>query len=324
MEQLFAFDVQQVYNMAISSTLTLSQQYYPNSINSVFSATNHSCVPFSLFLNGLFTQMNCSLEVYVLSLLYIERFCKHHLKFVNVYSIKQVVLASVIVAQKFHDESCYKNDFYAKLDSLSPAEVSCLEEDFLRCIDYSLYVPATEYAQFYNNLCVVLNASFSAIQGSYLPPLDIREDRNGFSLSYLSSSRDAAHCTQYSHQKHFQTQFAMPVPIAMASVPFYPITAVSPNSYYYSVRDSTDDYTPCSMDLSPQWTSSSYSPTSIHYSPSSWNTVPQSNCIPCYCMPVKPLLPAVCIPIIPSLYPYPITVNPCSPHYYNEKCTVCN
>ena len=101
----------------------------------------------------------------------------------------------------------------------------------------------------------------------------------------------------------------------------------SPLRQYRLIPTTTQFATPLTIThpaASPQWTSSSYSPTSIHYSPSSWNTVPQSNCIPCYCMPVKPLLPAVCIPIIPSLYPYPIAVNPCSPHYYNEKCTVCN
>lgn len=44
--------------------------------------------------HSLFKQMRCSLEVYVISLLYIERLVRNHFTLVNVYSIKQIVMTS--------------------------------------------------------------------------------------------------------------------------------------------------------------------------------------------------------------------------------------
>lgn len=284
--------------------------------------------------------MNCSLEVFVLSLMYIEKFCAHHLKLVNVYSIKQVVLASycfllaftprVIVAQKFHDESCYKNDFYASMDFLTPAEVSDLEENFLRCINYSLYIPFTKYTQFYNKLRVVLSSSVFAkrcsffstlfLEGNYLPPLAIHKDEQGLSLCYLPTSCDAAHCAHYSQQKHFCNQFAVPMPMAMAPIPMYPIKALSPIPFYQSDRNAADDYAPYCVDSSSQWSSPSSS-TTPNSSSKGWHACPQSNHISCYCVPFQPLLPSICIPIIPSIYPFPIAANSCTPLCYTEKYT---
>ena len=39
-------------------------------------------------------EMRCSLEVYVISRLYSERLVRNHFTLVNVYSIKQIVMAS--------------------------------------------------------------------------------------------------------------------------------------------------------------------------------------------------------------------------------------
>ncbi len=49
---------------------------------------------------------------------------------------------------KFHFDSYYDNSFYAQVGGLSLDELNDLELDFLKMLDYRLYVSAGEYRRY--------------------------------------------------------------------------------------------------------------------------------------------------------------------------------
>lgn len=61
-------------------------------------------------------------------------------------------LRSVVLAQKFFDEICYKSEFYGSFNKLSVWQINGLEVEFLCRIHFSLAVFSPEFLSFYNRL----------------------------------------------------------------------------------------------------------------------------------------------------------------------------
>ena len=215
----------------------------------------------------------------------------------------------IVLAHQYHDETCYNHAYYACLDGLSAAEVSCLEEDFLQRIDYSLFVSTTEYASFYNKLCSSHNASIasrglhtalrSLVVGSYLPLLAVSTSAQGDFLSYASSSRDAQHKLQY-YQQQFQSFSIVPIPIAMAPVPLCPLKPVPP--FNLPIIDSPEELSSPHDGDCGLWASTSVTCSPSLMSRSStwdWNPHYPSNAYPCYCVPIQPIVPSFFVPLLP-------------------------
>lgn len=106
--------------------------------------------------------MNCSLEVYVLSLLYLERLhekCPCLLCYNNAellilisYGCIASIKPRIILAHKYHEETSYCPSFYTKLANVSISHLNRLEVDFINRIEFALYVSASAYYKFYRRL----------------------------------------------------------------------------------------------------------------------------------------------------------------------------
>jgi len=105
----------------------------------------------------------CSIECYVVGLVYIDRLVKHHPDIVvSPLSCHRLLITSILLAAKFQDDVFYTNTFYAKVGGLKLNELNVLEQRMLGLLDYRLFVPPSEYELYRRILCRAAGASASA------------------------------------------------------------------------------------------------------------------------------------------------------------------
>jgi len=96
----------------------------------------------------------CTLECYVLGLVYIDRLIKLRPNVVvSTLSCHRLLLCSMVLAAKFHDDCFYSNSFYAKVGGLKIEELNGLERKMLQLLDYKLLVQPEEFELYREILC---------------------------------------------------------------------------------------------------------------------------------------------------------------------------
>mmetsp|Transcript_81105 Transcript_81105/g.204177 ORF Transcript_81105/g.204177 Transcript_81105/m.204177 type:complete len:286 (+) Transcript_81105:44-901(+) len=103
---------------------------------------------------------SCSIECYVLGLVYIDRLVKRHPNIlVSPLSCHRLLITSMMLAAKFQDDVFYTNTFYAKVGGLKLEELNGLERKMLELLDHRLLVPPSEYELYRRILCEAAKAS---------------------------------------------------------------------------------------------------------------------------------------------------------------------
>lgn len=234
MEEIYTCSLARTYNEYLSMLLRREIANYPanhllsshpkwSSVNMNILVT--SCPSFSLssFVMNLFNQMNCSLEVYIISLVYLKRVLAVFPGLFCAETAHNLTLTSIMLAHKFFDESCYRSDFYAYLASLPIPQLNALEAWFLQTLDYALFVSDEDYFAQYTELTEVVTPRLAS-EGVFLPPL-IRSPCGEGPLSCLKyQSTSYSSLLEVQHQQWKQRCSILPVPPIVA----VPVTVTVP------------------------------------------------------------------------------------------------
>jgi hypothetical protein len=60
-------------------------------------------------------------------------------------NIHRLLLVSVVVAVKFHEDVFYANTYYAKVGGIKTSEMNALESELLRLLQWELFVIPQEF-----------------------------------------------------------------------------------------------------------------------------------------------------------------------------------
>lgn len=97
--------------------------------------------------------LHCSDECFILCILYIERMVQCHSQFVVTdLNVHRLLLTSLVVAAKFHDDVYRSNAHYAKVGGVTVNELAKLEAHFLKKLDWRVHVMADEYSKYFNRV----------------------------------------------------------------------------------------------------------------------------------------------------------------------------
>lgn len=188
--------------------------------------------------------MNCSLEVYIISLVYLKRILAvfpgllcaetvHNLIVISYAFRSFLLMNSVMLAHKFFDESCYKSEFYAYLASLSIPQLNLLEGWFLQILNYALFVSEEEYACQYMELTDLVVPRLIS-EGVFLPPLlytpadQSQSQSQPCSIRYQATPYSSVLETQYQQWRQRSSilpvppLIAVPVTVAVPTIPTIP------------------------------------------------------------------------------------------------------
>jgi hypothetical protein len=92
------------------------------------------------------TKINCS--TIILILIYIDRICNIQNFKLTYFNIHKLILASMIIANKFNEEEQYTTKFYSKLGGVPIAEITYLEYNFFFLLNFNLFVKDELYKKY--------------------------------------------------------------------------------------------------------------------------------------------------------------------------------
>jgi len=94
-------------------------------------------------------RFGCSEACFVLALIYIDRLAKMHTGIsVNRLSAHRLLLTSLVVATKFHDDEYYSNTCYAKSGGIKVDDLNAMEAGFLRLIGFATFTTPEEFSSY--------------------------------------------------------------------------------------------------------------------------------------------------------------------------------
>lgn len=112
------------------------------------------------YLNRIHKYFFCSDECYVMGLVYIDRIGKIDPSLtVCELTVHRLLVLTVMVAAKFHDDVYYSNAYYAKVAGLSLKEVNALEAKLVKMLDWKVFVDPEEYALYHKLVCQATTAA---------------------------------------------------------------------------------------------------------------------------------------------------------------------
>ena len=91
----------------------------------------------------------------ILSLIYIDRLCEIGKIILTYYNIHKILFGAILIAIKYNEDNFYDNKQYAKIAGVKISELKLMELNFIRFIDYQMYVPEeifTNYRDYLNSL----------------------------------------------------------------------------------------------------------------------------------------------------------------------------
>lgn len=106
--------------------------------------------------------LGCSGTCYVLALIYLDRIvlrCPDLV--VSEFTCHRLLLASIVVAAKFHDDSFYSNRYYSNVGGVQLQEMNRLEMRFLELLEWHIRVDPEEYGV-YRDLCAEASSGASS------------------------------------------------------------------------------------------------------------------------------------------------------------------
>ena len=105
-------------------------------------------ITISDYIERLIRYTRCEEASLITSLIYIDRICEETPLVLTEHNIYRVVLASLITAIKYNEDEIYSNNFYAKVGGIPREELDRIEYEFLKLINYSLYVNTDTFQKY--------------------------------------------------------------------------------------------------------------------------------------------------------------------------------
>jgi len=154
-------------DMPISSTLADDQTIFclaklmkamsrpidPSVKKSGFQSVKLPSVSLKSYASRVHDYFSCTDEVFVLTMVYIDRIIKRKPDFqLTDLTCHRLLLIGCMVAAKYHDDEYASNEYYARVGGIDTKELNQLEAEFLQLLGYRLFVGATEYEWFLDTL----------------------------------------------------------------------------------------------------------------------------------------------------------------------------
>jgi hypothetical protein len=120
--------------------------------DSPFNAKKKPVVEVKIYLERIVRYTNLEESTLVLSLIYIDQLCSKNDFILTPLNIHRVLFVSILCAIKYNEDDFYANTYYAKVAGISGIELNNLEYEFLKYLDFGLYVTNELFCKYHKYL----------------------------------------------------------------------------------------------------------------------------------------------------------------------------
>eukprot|EP00928_Gymnodinium_smaydae_P054402 TRINITY_DN3817_c0_g2_i3.p1 TRINITY_DN3817_c0_g2~~TRINITY_DN3817_c0_g2_i3.p1 ORF type:complete len:871 (+),score=123.32 TRINITY_DN3817_c0_g2_i3:39-2615(+) len=101
------------------------------------------------YMKRLYQYFQCTDECFIIALAYIDRIGRASPELmVSTFSFHRLMLTSLMLAVKYHDDVYYSNRYYAKVGGVTLQEMNRLEAAFLTRLSFSMHITADHYNRY--------------------------------------------------------------------------------------------------------------------------------------------------------------------------------
>lgn len=88
----------------------------------------------------------------IIALIYIDRICKKKGIILSKYNIHRLLFTSILVAIKYNEDIICDNSYFSKIAGVTKKELAMLEYEFMKIINFDLFVSNKIYQTYYDFL----------------------------------------------------------------------------------------------------------------------------------------------------------------------------
>lgn len=111
----------------------------------VFNASKVPKVKIEDYLKRIMDFSRCEENTVISALILIDTICENHCFLLSKLNYHRVLLVSIIISIKFHEDTCFSNQLYSKIGGISLTQLNVLEIEFLKLIGFNAYVKEKEF-----------------------------------------------------------------------------------------------------------------------------------------------------------------------------------
>jgi len=118
-----------------------------------FHATRDSEITIKFYLERVAKYTRCSEECFVLALIYLDRLLRKNRNFsVSSLTVHRLMITGIMIGAKFFDDRYFNNAFFGKVGGVSRREINLMEIEFIRMINFELFVDTETYKTYNERL----------------------------------------------------------------------------------------------------------------------------------------------------------------------------
>ena len=106
----------------------------------IFSSKIIPKISIEQYLMRIQTYSNMEKNTLIVSLIYIDKFCKISGISLNYHNIHRILFTSILISIKYNEDRFYENKYYADIAGVSLKELNSLEYNFVYLMNFLLYV----------------------------------------------------------------------------------------------------------------------------------------------------------------------------------------
>eukprot|EP00831_Metopus_contortus_P000555 TRINITY_DN10209_c0_g2_i1.p1 TRINITY_DN10209_c0_g2~~TRINITY_DN10209_c0_g2_i1.p1 ORF type:complete len:202 (-),score=11.94 TRINITY_DN10209_c0_g2_i1:90-695(-) len=124
-----------------------------------FHASRVPGISLAAYLGRIASYSRCSASCFVVAFIYIDRILKINQDFTLCsLNIHRLILSAVVTAIKYLDDEYYNINDYAKIGGISALEMTFLEKEFLKFLDFRCFVDPKAYEAYEHQLRQIFEA----------------------------------------------------------------------------------------------------------------------------------------------------------------------
>eukprot|EP01059_Diplonema_ambulator_P007861 TRINITY_DN17382_c0_g1_i1.p1 TRINITY_DN17382_c0_g1~~TRINITY_DN17382_c0_g1_i1.p1 ORF type:complete len:211 (+),score=56.49 TRINITY_DN17382_c0_g1_i1:36-635(+) len=146
----------EVLSTMLTQFTSRNDQLKPASRNSgvsVFESYQAPGISIKKYFARLDKYFHTSEEIYVISVILIDRLIsKHPLLYLTSFNVHRLLATAVVVTAKMRDDCYYSNKYYSGVAGIRLSELNYLELHFLLLLDFELHVGLDEFCKYIHQI----------------------------------------------------------------------------------------------------------------------------------------------------------------------------
>jgi hypothetical protein len=119
---------------------------------SIFSMKSIPTISLKDYLERVISYSKIENNTLITSLIYIDRLCQKTKLILTPYNMHRIIFTSILLSLKYNEDLIYNFSFYSKIAGINVKELKKLESEFVKLINFSLYVETEQFEKYKQSL----------------------------------------------------------------------------------------------------------------------------------------------------------------------------